>query len=163
MKKPVALVCSTVFALSLLNPARAADEKITADKAKDLLGKLVGEAKKAADKMQEHDKGGTLWPHSKETLALSKDDYLKRAAAGLKTMDAEIKGLAEGESAVNSREYFKTHLEALKQHLSYCRQELDKLGDVENEEAFRVKQKKFDRTLVFLSDNVQLAKDEAGM
>ncbi len=153
------------FALLLLMTAGVrGEDKLTSDKTKDMLDKLVGEAKKAAGKLQEgSDKGNALWSHSKETLALPKTDYLKRADSGLKTMSAEIQALGEAESSVNSRAYFKTRIESLKQHLEYCLQDLDKLKTVESEESFRVKQKKFDRTLVFLGDNISLAKQEAGL
>ncbi|MEI6534150.1 MAG: hypothetical protein WCN98_02330 [Verrucomicrobiaceae bacterium] len=152
--------------LTLLPATLRAEDKpsLNSDKTKDILEKLVGEAKKAAGKLQEGgDKGNALWPHSKETLALPKADYLKRAESGLKTMAAEIQALGEAETAVNSRAYFKTRLESLKQNLDYCRQDLDKLTAVESEETFRVKQKKLDRTLGFLGDNIVTAKEEAGL
>jgi hypothetical protein len=144
---------------------RAEDKKpkITTENAKDMLDKLVGEAKKAAGKFQEGEKGGTLWPHSKESLSLSKDEYLKRADSAMKSMDAEIKALAEAEGAVITRDYFKTHVESLRLHLAYCKQDGERLKSADSEEAFRVKQKKFDRTLSFLADNIQLARDEAGL
>ncbi len=138
--------------------------KLNSDKTKDMLDKLIIEAKKTAGKLQEGgDKGGTLWSRSKETLALSKDDYLKRTDSAMKTMDAEIKALTEAEGAVIARDYFKSHLQSLNQHLIYCRQDQEKLKSTEGEEAFRVKQKKFDRTLGFLAENIQLAKEEAGL
>ena len=156
-------VVTVVFVLCLSANLRSED-KLTSDKTKDMLDKLVGEAKKAAGKLQEGgDKGNALWSHSKETLALPKADYIKRAESGLKTMSAEIQALGEAESSVNSRAYFKTRMEANRQNLEYCLQDLDKLKTVESEEAFRVKQKKFDRTLVFLGDNISLAKQEAGL
>ncbi len=155
-----------LFLLTLTPVSLQAEDKpsLNSDKTKDMLDKLVGEAKKAAGKMQESgDKGNTLWSHSKEILALPKADYLKRADSGLKTLSAEIQALGEAENAVNSRPYFKTRIESLKQHLEYCRQDMDKLKTAESEEVFRVKQKKFDRVLVFLGDNISLAKQEAGL
>ncbi len=155
-----------LFLLTLMPASLRAEDKpgLNSDNAKDILDKLMGEAKKAAGKMQEGgDKGNPLWPHSKETLALSKTDYLKRAESGLKTMSAEIQALGEAENAVNSRPYFKTRIESLKQHLEYCRQDMDKLKTAEADEVFRVKQKKFDRVMTFLGDNISLAKQEAGL
>lgn len=156
-------IITYVFFL-LMAASLLGEDKLTSDKTKDMLDKLVGEAKKAAGKLQEGgDKGNALWSHSKETLALPKADYIKRAESGLKTMSAEIQALGEAESSVNSRAYFKTRMEADRQNLEYCLQDLDKLKTLESEEAFRVKQKKFDRTLVFLGDNISLAKQEAGL
>ncbi len=154
----------TVAAVLCLSATLFGEDKSNSDKTKEMLDKLLGEAKKAAGKMQEGgDKGNALWSHSKETLGLPKADYIKRAESGLKTMSAEIQALGETESTVNSRAYFKTRIESLKQHLDYCRLDLEKLATTEPEETFRVKQKKFDRTLVFLGDNIALAKQEAGL
>lgn len=146
-------------------PARAEDGKFksNSDKTREMLDKLVGEAKKAASKIQEGEKGSTLWMRSKETLALPQAEYLKRAESAMKAMDAEVKALAEAEGAVSARDYFKTHVDSLKQQLAYCRQEGEKLRASDSEETFRVKQKKFDRTLGFLASNIQLAKEEAGL
>jgi hypothetical protein len=146
--------------------ARAEDKPIkvdknTVDKAKDLLEKVVNEAKDAAGKTK--DKSKELWARTKETLSLSREEYLKKAASGLKTMDAEIQVLIESGSAVNSRDYFKTHIESLKQHLDYCRRDLERLQAIDSEEAFRVKQKGFDRGMGYLSDNIELAQEEAGL
>jgi len=163
MKTPTVLALASALVLNLSAPAHSEDKKLDMDKAKSALEKLVGEARKAAGKMREDDKDNPLWPRSKETMALPKEDYLKRADSAMKTMDAEIKALAETDSAVNARDYFKTHLESLTQHLRYCRLDAEKLAAVDGEETFRVKQKKFDRSLGFLADNIQLAKEEAGL
>jgi hypothetical protein len=164
MKHSVAPAC--VLALALLAAMAPAEDKtkaINSDKTKEMLDKLVGEAKKAAGKIKEEDKAGSLWSRSKETMALPQAEFLKRAESALKTMDTEIKALAEAEGAVSGRDYFKMHVESLKQHLDYCKQEGEKLKTSDSEETFRVKQKKFDRTLGFLADNIQLAKEEAGL
>ena len=99
MRHPFISACCCALCLLLLTPgARAEDTKIkgNADKTKEMLDKLVGEAKKAAGKMQEGgDKGNTLWTRSKETLALPQNEYLTRAESAMKTMDTEIKALAE--------------------------------------------------------------------
>ena len=162
----ISTCCCALGLLLLATSARAEDNKIksNSDKTKEMLDKLVGEARKAASKMQEGgDKSRSLWARSKETMALPQGDYLKRAETAMRSMDAEIKALAEAEGAVNTRDYFKTHVEALKQHLAYCRLDEEKLKSSDSEETFRVKQKKFDRTLGFLADNIQLAKEEAGL
>lgn len=158
------LTLSTLFALTIFfaPPAKAQEKKFDIEKAKGALEKLAGEAKKAIGKASEG-KSDSLWPHSKDTLTQPKDEYMRKAQSAMRAIDAEIKALADAESAVNSRDYFRTHLESLKQHLAYCKLDADKLGTVDDEESFRVKQKKFDRALGFLADNVQLAKDEAGL
>jgi hypothetical protein len=163
MKTAVVLALLALLSIPL---ARAEDKPIkvdknTVDKAKDLLEKVVNEAKDAAGKTK--DKSKELWARTKETLSLSREEYLKKAGSALKTMDAEIQVLAESGSAVNSRDYFKTHLESLKQHLDYCRRDFERLQAIDSEEAFRVKQKGFDRGLGFLGDNIELAQEEAGL
>jgi cysteinyl-tRNA synthetase len=167
MRHPFLIAKSCVLALMIFSSVLRAEDsktKSNTDKTKDMLDKLIIEAKKSAGKLQEGgDKGNTLWNRSKETLALPKDDYLKRANSAMKSMDAEIKALTEAESAVMSRDYFKTHVQSLKQHLAYCQQDVEKLKSSDSEESFRVKQKKFDRTLGFLADNIQLTKEEAGL
>lgn len=155
------LLCSVLVLFVTSVHVRAAEEKKTADKAKDLLDKALGEINKAANKVETKSK--QLWERTKETLRLSKDEYLKKATSGLATIDAEIQGIAESGAGVLSRDYYKTRLDALKLHLEYCKRELAKLKDTDTEEAFRVRQKGFDRTLGALGDNVEVAKDEAGL
>ncbi|MFZ4766140.1 MAG: hypothetical protein ACOYMN_14410 [Roseimicrobium sp.] len=160
------------FALAALligfmhTPSQAEDtpikiDKSTADKAKDMLEKLVGEVKSAADKAG--DKGRELWERTKENLRLSREEYLKKVTSALTTMDAEIQVLAESGSSVTARDYFKTRLESLRQQLDYCKRDLDRLAAADSEEAFRVKQKGFDRGLGFLGDQIELAQEEAGL
>ena len=166
MRLSILSACCCALGLHLsAGGAHAEDNKFksNSDKTREMLDKLVGEAKKAATKMQEADKGNSLWPRSKETLALPQAEYLKRAESAMKSMDSEIKALAEAEGAVSARDYFKTRVEALKQQLAYCRQDGEKLRASDGEESFRVKQKKFDRILGFLAENIQLAKEEAGL
>lgn len=136
-------------------------DKNTADQAKDLLEKAVSGLKGAADKAE--DKGRDLWKRTKENLQLSREEYLKKATSGVKTMEAEITELAESGSMLNSRDYFKTRIESLKQHLEYCKRDLERLAATETEETFRVKQRGFDRGLGFLGDNIELAQEEAGL
>ncbi len=158
--------CLALLASLSLAAVRAEDkslkiDKTTMDKAKDLLDKVVNEAKDAAEKTKEKSK--ELWARTKETLSLSREEYVKKAGSALKTMDAEIQVLEESGSAVNSRDYFKTRIESLKQHLEYCKRDFDRLQAADSEEAFRVKQKGFDRGLGFLGDNIELAQEEAGL
>lgn len=136
-------------------------DKATTDKAKDLLEKVVGEMKGAADKAE--DKGRDLWKRTKENLQMSREEYLKKATSAVKTMEAEITELSESGSMLNSRDYFKTRTESLKQHLEYCKRDLERLATTETEETFRVKQRGFDRGLGFLGDNIELAQEEAGL
>jgi len=141
-----------------------ADEKISADKAKQLLEKGLGELTKAAGKSDSKDsKPEGIWERNKDTLKLSREDYLKKVQSAFATMEAEIQVLMEGGSNVASRDYFKTRIEALKQQLDYCKRDCDRLKENATEEAFRVKQRGFDRTLGFLSDNFGVAKEESGL
>lgn len=153
------LACLSVVAQAEDKPIKI--DKTTVDKAKDVLDKVLGEARSAADKAGE--KGKDLWERTKDSMRLSREEYLKKADSGLKTMEAEIQVLAESGSALNSRDYFKMRIDALKLHLDYCRRDFDRLQASETEEAFRVKQKGFDRGLDFLGENIELALEEAGL
>ena len=152
---------SILLALGFNSNAMAGDEKITADKARDMVDKLLGEVQKAAGKVETKSK--ELWAHTKESMQLSKEEYLKRATSGLATMDAEVQVLAESGSGVTTRDYFKMRIESLKLHVQYLRRDLERLKDTPNEETFRVKQKGFDRTMGFLGDSIGIAKEEAGL
>lgn len=136
-------------------------DKDTTEKAKNMLDKLVGDVKEAANKSEK--KGRELWSRTKETLGLTREDYMKKAISGLATMEAEIQVLEESGTAITSRDYFKTRIESLKQHLEYCKRDLARLQELPTEEAFRVKQRGFDRGLGFLADNIENAQDEAGL
>ncbi len=136
-------------------------DKDTADKAKNMLNKIVGEVKEAANKSDK--KGRELWARTKETLGLTREDYVKKAVSAIATMEAEIQVLEESGTAVTTRDYFKTRIESLKQHLDYCKRDLARLQESPTEEAFRVKQRGFDRGLGFLADNIESAQEEAGL
>jgi hypothetical protein len=162
------LSLATAFGFLLAAPSSALAEdkplkldKSTTDKAKQMLDKLVGEVKEAAKEGGE--KGKDLWERTKETMSLSREEYVKKVNSALATMDAEIQVLAESGSAVTTRDYFKTRIEALKQHLDYCKRDLVRLQEAPTEETFRVKQRGFDRGLDFLGENIELAQEEAGL
>lgn len=161
MKTIHVILCSLLVLALPPATSHAADDKKTADKAKDLLDKALGELGKAANKVETKSK--QLWERTKETMRLSKPEYLKKAKSALATMQAEIQSLEESGAAVLSRDYFKTRVEALKQHLDYCKRDFERLEATDSEESFRVKQKGFDRTLGALGDHVEAAKDEAGI
>ncbi len=158
MKTLPRIVYSSVIALSLLVTIAHAEDS---SKARDLLEKLVDKASQAANKVETKSKG--LWQRTKENFKTSREDYMKKASSALITMDAEIQTLVESGLAVTSRDYFKTRIEALKQHLDYTKREIERLKEQPSEEAFRVKQKSFDRTLGALGDAIDLAKEEAGL
>jgi hypothetical protein len=158
--------CFFLLACFSLTAVQAEDkpikiDKSTVDKAKDMLEKVVNEAKDTAEKA--HDKGKELWARTKENLRLSREEYLKRAASGLKTMELEIAEISESGSGVLARDYFKMRMEALKLHLDYCKRDFERLQATDSEETFRVKQKGFDRGLGYLGDNIELAQEEAGL
>ncbi|CAN5857719.1 hypothetical protein BH11VER1_BH11VER1_24840 [soil metagenome] len=151
------LTCTLILSAS----AWGADEKITEEKAKDLLNKVIGEVSKNASKIEEKPKG--LWEKSKETFKLSREDYMKKVESALLTMDAEVQGIQESESSILTRDYFKMRLDSIKLQIEYCKRNLDRLKELPTEEAFRVKQKGYDRTLSGLSDLIELTKQEAGV
>ncbi|HSJ00817.1 MAG: hypothetical protein ACAI34_03685 [Verrucomicrobium sp.] len=136
-------------------------DKNTADKAKAMLDKVVGEVSKAANKTEP--KGKELWERTKDNLRLSKDEYIKKAQSGIATMEAEIEVLSESGAGVLSRDYFKMRIESYKLQIDYCKRDLERLKETPSEETFRVKQRGFDRGLGALGDNISLAKDEAGL
>jgi len=143
----------------------AADEKLTSEKAQELLQKGLSELTKVANKSEDKDKDKDkeYWKRSKDHLKLDQADYLKKVQSAFTTMDLVIQSLAESGASVTTRQYYMIRLEALKQNLEYCRQEYTKLKESPSEEAFRVKQKTFDRTLGYLSDNIEVAQEEAGL
>ena len=157
MKTIRQLLCIVLVLSATSAHLSGADEKKTTDKAKDLLDKAFGEISKVETKSKQ------FWERTKETLRLSKEEYLKKASSALATMDAEIQAITESGAGVLSRDYYKMRLDALRLHLEYCKRELAKLNDTDSEEAFRVKQKGFDKSLGALGDNVETAKDEAGL
>jgi hypothetical protein len=163
----LATVLGCLMAFPTVSPAQDKGDKpikidkSTTDKAKQMLDKLVGEVKEATK--EGADKGKDLWERTKENFSMSREDYIKKVNSGLATMDAEIQALVESGGAVVSRDYFKTRIEALKQQLDYCKRDLVRLQEAPNDEAFRVKQRGFDRGLDFLGENIELAQEEAGM
>jgi hypothetical protein len=162
---PVPLLFALVLACTALH-THAQDEgkkssDKTSDKAKDLLDKLVNEAKKATDKAK--DEGKDLWGKSKDLLKLSREEYTQKVQFTMKTMNAEIQALGETDAPVSSRDYFKTRVESLKQHLAYCQRDFDRLKAQADEDAFRAKQKSFDRTLGWLAEHLAATKEEAGL
>ncbi len=138
-------------------------DKETQEKAKDMLDKLVGEVKEAANKGGKKSSGSVLWPRSKETLMLSREDYLKKVVSALAIMVAEVQAIEESGVAIVTRDYYQTRLQSLKQQVEYCKRDLTRLQESPTEEAFRVKQRGFDRGLGFLADSIELAQEEAGL
>ena len=162
--RPTALILCALLAANSVVHLRAADEdtpKKNSEKAKDVLEKLIGEAKKAADKAK--DEGKDLWGKGKDLLKLSREDYTKKAEFTMRTMEAEIQALGETDAPVSGRDYFKTRVESLRQQLAYCRRDFDRLKTLPDEDAFRAKQKNFDRTLGWLSEHLATTKEEAGL
>jgi hypothetical protein len=166
---PHALLPALAIALCPLLPLSAQEkeadkplvDKTTADKAKNMLDKVLGEVSKAANKTELKSKD--LWERTKDNLRLSREEYLKKVHSGIATMEAEIEVLSESGAGVVSRDYFKMRIESYKLHLDYCKRDLERLEATTTEEAFRVKQRGFDRSFGALADNITLAKDEAGL
>lgn len=151
------LTCTLILTVSVWG----ADEKTTEDKTKDLLNKVMGEISKNASKIEE--KGKELKEKGKEMLKLPREEYQKKVESTLVTMDAEIQAIQESESTVLTRDYYKMRLDAIKLQIDYCKRNLERLKEIPTEEAFRVKQKGYDRTLSGLSELIEISKEEAGL
>ncbi|MEY4484291.1 MAG: hypothetical protein RL693_1743 [Verrucomicrobiota bacterium] len=159
--RPSSVFATLVMTFLFCSSAWSADEKVTEEKAKDLLNKVMSEVSKNASKIEEKSKQSS--DKNKENLKLSREDYQKKVESTLLTMEAEVQGIQESESSVLTRDYFKTRLESLKLQIEYCKRNLERLKEIPTEEAFRVKQKGYDRTLSGLSDLIELSKQEAGI
>jgi hypothetical protein len=164
MKLIVPILTACLFGLPMSLVAQS--EKIDADKAKDALQKLLGEVKEAADKVTKKssskDSEDSFWERSKDHLTMERAQYAKKVTRGLAVMEVEIQGLANTDSPVSAREYFKLRVESLKLNLAYCRDEFAKLEALPTEEEFRARQRFFDRNLAYLSDHVVATMKEAG-
>lgn len=146
----------------------AQSEKIDANKAKDVLQKLLGEATEAVEKAsrksdnKNKDDEDAFWVRAKDNLTMERVQYTKKVTTVLAVMQAEIEGLADTEASVGSREYFKTRVLSLKQNHAYCVEDLVNLKAFPTEEEFRVRQRFFDKNLALLSDHLVVTMKEAG-
>jgi len=124
------------------------------DKAKVKLGDV---AEKAGEK-------GRQWYHqAKENLKLSRPEYSKRAEKKLADIDAQVAVLKEIASGAGQRDYFKTRVTAIDQHMAYAKNEFITLQAADTEPMFRARQSIFNKTLWTLEAAVEQAQEEAGL
>lgn len=131
------------------------------DQLRRALEKAKGKIGEVAEKAG--DKGRQWYRQAKENLKLSKPEYLKRAGAKLKDLDERVAVLHEMSSAPGQREYFKTRVIALEQHVVFAKGEIQALEASETEAAFRAKQSHFNKTVWTLEAAVEQAEEEAGV
>lgn len=157
-------LATTMLLLPMTGSAQSG--KIDADKAKDALQKLLGEATEAVEKAQKKQKDkkdeSAFWIRDKENLTMDRTEYTKKVTKALAVMKIEIQSLAETDSSVGNREYFKTRVKGLQQNHTYCSEELDQLKAFATEEEFRARQRSFDKNLALLSDHLVVTMKEAG-
>jgi hypothetical protein len=124
------------------------------EKAKDKLGEA---AEKAGQK-------GREWYHqAKDILRLSRPEYTKRAEKKIEEFDAQVAVLKELSSAPGQREYFKTRVVSLQQHLAFAKSEFQTLTLSDTEAMFRARQSTFNKTLWTLEAAIEQAQEEAGL
>ncbi|MCB1208854.1 MAG: hypothetical protein KDK97_05985 [Verrucomicrobiales bacterium] len=145
--------------LSLV-PATLRAEESLADKLRRAAEKAAEKAGVALDKVET--KGRQWWNDAKESVKMKRPDYEKRAGDALDTYAAEIKVLKESASGVAGRDYFKTRLLALEQHLAFAQDEFETIRATPSEAEFRARQRKFDRTMWALDGALGQALEEAG-
>ena len=122
---------------------------------------------KAADKVGDvatkvEIKSRSWYSQARERLRVPREDYVKRSDKQLDKMAAQIRALKDL-LGPNAREYFKTRVLALQQHLAFADDEFAALQLSPTEEQFRARQKGFDNTVDSLESAIFQAQDEAGL
>ena len=100
---------------------------------------------------------------AKENLRLTRPEYIKRADKKLGQLDADVQVLHEMLNAPGQRDYFKTRVTALDQHVAYAKTEYKTLVESDSEAMFRARQAGFNKTLWTLEAAVEQAQEEAGL
>lgn len=158
--KTLATLLLAVFCLSTSlhaqdpSPSLGDRLKRAVDRTRDA---LAGVADKVSSKSR------SWYNDAKAHLTMSQYDYYDRAGKTLARIDAEATVLGELAGGPNEREYFKTRILALQQHLKFAHEEFDKLRASETEQMFRARQKTFEHTLGSLEGAVAQAQEEAGL
>jgi hypothetical protein len=158
--KTAATLLLTAFCLSASLPAQDSSPSL-GDRLKRAVDRTKDALAGVADKVQS--KSRTWYNNAKSHLTMSQYDYYDRAGSAIARMDAEVAVLQELASGPGEREYFKTRILALQQHLKFAHEEFDKLKTSETEEMFRARQKGFEHTLGALEAAVGQAQEEAGL
>jgi hypothetical protein len=149
-----------VFFLSVLFLVCQASASDLGDRLKRAFGKAADKVSDVAEKVEI--KSRSWYSQARERLRLTREDYIKRSDKQLDKMSAQIVALKEV-TGQNAREYFKTRLLALQQHLSFAEEEFGALQLSPTEEQFRARQKGFDYTVNTLESAIFQAQDEAGL
>jgi vacuolar-type H+-ATPase subunit H len=154
------LVVTTLTAVLALGSILHAEDNL-ADQLKRALDKAKVKIGEAAEKAG--DKGREWYRKAKENLKLSRPEYLKRADQKLKDSEAQIAVLREMSNAPGQRDYFKTRVVALEQHLVFAKTEFLNLESAEGEAMFRARQSIFNKTVWTLEAAIEQAQEEAGL
>lgn len=151
---------STLIAALALGTLVHAEDNL-ADQLKRALDKAKVKLNEAAEKAG--DKGRQWYHKAKENLKLSRPEYTKRADEKLKDSEAQIAVLREMANAPGQRDYFKTRVIALEQHLAFAKTEFLNLQAAENDAMFRARQTTFNKTVWTLEAAIEQAQEEAGL
>ncbi len=136
-------------------------EETLADQLRRALDKAKVDVKDFAEKANQ--KGREWYRQAKENLRLSRGEYTKRAEKKLAQLEADTLVLHEMANAPGQRDYFKTRIAALDQHVAYAKTELKSLQESDSEPVFRARQSTFNKTLWTLEAAVEQAQEEAGL
>lgn len=138
---------------------------VQADDLSDQLKRALEKAKvKVGDLAVKAEQKGREWYYqAKENLRLSRPEYTKRAQKKLEQLDANVLVLHEMLNSPGQRDYFKTRVTALDQHVAYAKTEYLNLEAAETEAVFRARQSGFNKTLWTLEAAVEQAQEEAGL
>lgn len=143
----------------------AVSSVLHADDLGDQLKRALEKAKvKVGDMAVKAEQKGREWYYAaKENLRLTRPEYTKRADKKLGQLDADVQVLHEMLNAPGQRDYFKTRVTALDQHVAYAKTEYKTLVDSDSEAMFRARQAGFNKTLWTLEAAVEQAQEEAGL
>lgn len=143
----------------------AAGSLVQADDLGDQLKRALEKAKvKVSEAAVKAEQKGREWYYAaKENLRLTRPEYTKRAVKKLEQLDANVLVLKEMLNAPGQREYFKTRVAALDQHVAYAKDEFKNLEAADTEAIFRARQSGFNKTLWTLEAAVEQAQEEAGL
>lgn len=150
--------------LSLL-AVLAVGSVVQADDLSDQLKRALEKAKvKVGDMAVKAEQKGREWYYAaKENLRLTRPEYTKRAAKMVEQLDANVMVLKETLNSPGQRDYFKTRVAALEQHVAYAKEEFKSLEAAETEAIFRARQAGFNKTVWTLEAAVEQAQEEAGL
>ncbi len=152
MKKPLLALLCLSFCLASVQADDGLNEQLrrAAEKLKNEFSKMKGPT--SAQGREWHQK-------AQENLALSREEYLKKAGEALTRWKADIDVLKEQ----GGRDYFKTRMQALTEHHTFAIKEMAALNELIEEAPFRARQKPFDKTLWTLEAAIEQAQEEAGL